>query len=330
MSIFESAELLLTAASMTEHQDRRALEQSLLSALMEFLPIGRAAIYTVLSSSGGMRLSCRLQEIADGTPSHRAEAVEELPEGLKACLKGVEVDAPDFMGRATRWFPMMVGPRAEALLAIRPDDGVEFDPMIVRAMVRICTNYLSVLDRSQRDTLTGLLNRQTFDDQLLRLSGHERADSEQGRWLAVLDIDHFKRINDTYGHLYGDEVLILMARLMDECFRGADLKFRYGGEEFVVLLATSTVDGACMALERFRALVEGYDFPQVGKVTVSIGATRLRNTGNIHEIFSCADQALYFAKEHGRNQICVYEHLVASGALVPKAKTADSGDIELF
>ena len=90
-------------------------------------------------------------------------------------------------------------------------------------------------------------------------------------WLAVSDIDFFKRVNDDFGHLYGDEVLLLMANIMRETFRGTDILFRFGGEEFVIVLRSTNQQGAHQALERFRITVEEYDFPQVGNVTISIG-----------------------------------------------------------
>src|SRR5213076_2390666 len=101
----------------------------------------------------------------------------------------------------------------------------------------------------------------------------ERRHYEDGKeqWLAVVDIDHFKRVNDKFGHLYGDEVLILIANLLQSSFRAHDRVFRFGGEEFVVLLRSTTLDNARKIIDRFRVNVEAYVFPQVGTVTVSVG-----------------------------------------------------------
>lgn len=324
MGVLDSSELLRTAALLTEQQDQRALEQSLLDALMEFLPLSRATVYAESKHEDAYLLTCRVDRARRAPKS--ADSVLPITPALIRCLEGVEVTG-ELEGEVVGWYPLAVQSSPRTLLAVHFEQDAEIDPTIIRAMVRICTNFLSVLDRSQRDTLTGLLNRQTFDRQLMRIS---QTETEAPRWLAVLDIDHFKRINDTYGHLYGDEVLILMARIMDQCFRGADLKFRYGGEEFVVVLSPTHAEGAMLALERFREEVAHYDFPQVGRVSVSIGVTRLLPSGDVHALFECADKALYFAKANGRNQVRFYETLVADGDLAAPTAVAAVGDIELF
>ena len=145
-------------------------------------------------------------------------------------------------------------------------------------------------------------------------------------WLAVVDIDHFKLVNDRFGHLYGDEVLILIANILRSSFRSHDRIFRFGGEEFVVLLRSTTLSTAHRVFNRFRLAVQEYHFPQVGQVTVSLGFVST-NRGSPVEILGQADQALYYAKEHGRNQVCFYDDLVASGQLA--AKVAND-DVELF
>ena len=151
------------------------------------------------------------------------------------------------------------------------------------------------LDYSERDTLTGLLNRKTFDESFLKavseLPRHKAAEvpaeDEQGQdrrhaavhpryWIGVIDIDHFKSINDRFGHLIGDEVLLLLSRLMRSSFRFNDLLYRFGGEEFVVLMRCDEEIHAGEAFERLRVNTERYAFPQVGRITVSIGFTEVR------------------------------------------------------
>ena len=206
-------------------------------------------------------------------------------------------------------------------------------------------NYLSLLDYSERDTLTGLLNRKTFDENLgkilqglsagdLSLAGdstappRRRQNDEGKHWLAVVDVDHFKRVNDQFGHLYGDEVLLLLARIMRQSFRQQDKLFRFGGEEFVVVLRAATEAEVHRALERFRRAVEDYNFPQIGRVTASIGYTMIKPEDTIPEIVGRADDALYVAKENGRNQIANHEALCAAGKITPREKPEN--DIELF
>ena len=146
------------------------------------------------------------------------------------------------------------------------------------------------------------------------------------QWLAVVDIDHFKQVNDRFGHLYGDEVLILIANILRSSFRSHDRIFRFGGEEFVVLLRSTTLSTAHKVFNRFRLAVQEYHFPQVGQVTVSLGFVSTTR-GSPVEILGQADQALYYAKEHGRNQVCFYDDLVASWHLATKVA---NDDVELF
>jgi len=143
----------------------------------------------------------------------------------------------------------------------------------------------------------------------------------------VVDIDHFKQVNDQYGHLYGDEVLILMANILRASFRSHDRVFRFGGEEFVILLRSTTYVDACKIFDRFRQHVEEYDFPQVGKVTVSLGFVGISHETPV-VILGHADQALYHAKKNGRNRVCFYDDLVTSGVLSSEISTNDT--VEFF
>src|SRR5205085_360480 len=146
-------------------------------------------------------------------------------------------------------------------------------------------------------------------------------------WLGVIDIDHFKRVNDTFGHLIGDEVLLLLATMMKVSFRTYDKLFRFGGEEFVVLLKPTDSNNAHAAFERFRKDIEARNFPQVGRITVSIGYARIGPKDQPTVVIDRADEALYWAKEHGRNRTFNYETLIASGELKQKESKSD---VEFF
>jgi diguanylate cyclase (GGDEF)-like protein len=110
-------------------------------------------------------------------------------------------------------------------------------------------------------------------------------------------------------------VLILIANLMQSSFRVQDRIFRFGGEEFVVLLRSTTLEDARKIIDRFRINVETHDFPQVGRITVSVGFVSLNAAEAPVIILGRADQALYYAKSHGRNQSCHYDELVENGQL---------------
>lgn len=209
----------------------------------------------------------------------------------------------------------------------------ENEPYIdtILSVTDIYTNHQELISLNDRDSLTGLYNRKAFDQKIIRLLNngeHRRCnDSERFSCFAIMDIDHFKQINDSFGHLYGDEVLLHFAQQAQEFFRQDDLVFRYGGEEFVVVLNNVEEQSAKSVFERFRQHIENYYFPQVGRVTISIGITRLDTSLLQSEIIDRADHALYYIKEHGRNNIACYETLVEEGKL--KAIKVES-DIELF
>jgi len=125
--------------------------------------------------------------------------------------------------------------------------------------------------------------------------------------MLMIDIDHFKRVNDTYGHAVGDEVLKELARLVTSCIRRpADLAARYGGEEFAVILPGTDNDGAAAVAEAIRAACENA-LSELPRFTVSIGvkAARLRPGDRLKQFQSAADKALYQAKCEGRNRVMV-------------------------
>jgi diguanylate cyclase (GGDEF)-like protein len=212
---------------------------------------------------------------------------------------------------------------------------------MVSSVLRIYHNFQGLLDYSERDTLTGLLNRKTFDESFLKAvselphrltpvsAGDDRRHAEihPRYWLGVIDIDHFKSINDRFGHLIGDEVLLLLSRLMRSSFRFNDLLYRFGGEEFVVLMRCEDEADAAHAFERFRLNTAQYAFPQVGRITVSIGFTQIRGGDSPAAAFERADKAVYHAKGAGRNQVQSHAALVAQGTMVEAKQLSD---VELF
>ena len=146
-------------------------------------------------------------------------------------------------------------------------------------------------------------------------------------WLGMIDIDHFKAVNDGYGHLIGDEVLLLLSRLMRSSFRFGDRLYRFGGEEFFVLVRCDSEADARRAFERLRQNTLAYTFPQVGQITVSVGFAELKQGDTPSAAIERADRAVYYAKTHGRNQVQSHAELAARGAV---AATDKVGDVELF
>ena len=199
-------------------------------------------------------------------------------------------------------------------------------------VIGIYKNQNKLLDYAELDGLTGLLNRKTFDERFDRLltATYEKdnriimperrsvENQEEPAWLGVIDIDHFKRINDGYGHLFGDEVLKRMGDLLRKSFRYGDRLFRFGGEEFVVILNAPSQEQADIGFNRFRRTFENHEFPRVGKVTCSIGYTEVLPIDVPPTAVGRADDALYLAKNHGRNIVYCYEQLIDAGLLTPE------------
>ncbi|PMY40333.1 GGDEF domain-containing protein [Pseudomonas sp. GW456-L14] len=157
------------------------------------------------------------------------------------------------------------------------------------------------------DSLTGLPNRRGFD--LLAAQAMLEAQREPKPLAALLlDLDHFKRLNDTYGHLAGDQVLSGFARHLASCLRQSDIVCRWGGEEFIVLLKDTDSATALKIAEKIRLLIEQQRYAYEGKnmrLTVSIGVTTLQADDTLHSLLSRADHAMYRAKQTGRNRTCV-------------------------
>jgi diguanylate cyclase (GGDEF)-like protein len=159
-----------------------------------------------------------------------------------------------------------------------------------------------------KDTLTGLFNRRGGEEALSReVARLQRTRSRSS--VLLLDIDHFKRINDTHGHASGDRVIAEVAQTLQRLQRASDISARWGGEEFLVVLPDNNVDGARSFGERVRAAVEGIDFGELGHVTISAGAAEFRPDEKSSETIANADHALYAAKAAGGNAIhAVREH----------------------
>ena len=158
------------------------------------------------------------------------------------------------------------------------------------------------------DPLTKVHNRKAFDDGLLRAVGHA---AETGRplCLMLIDIDHFKRFNDTWGHQTGDQVLRLVAMTVKSNIKGKDLAARYGGEEFAAILPEADLDGALHVAENIRGAVQAKELlkrstnEKLGRVTASFGVAQLRPTDTPSSLIERADRCLYAAKRTGRNRV---------------------------
>lgn len=178
---------------------------------------------------------------------------------------------------------------------------------MVLLSIALASRIRNLEQDSMTDGLTGLFNRRLFDIQLLRLfTISNREDSSLA--LLVIDVDNFKRFNDTHGHEQGDIALQQVSRMLSQAARKSDYVCRYGGEEFTIILPNTEIAIANRIAERIRSQIESNDIN--GKaVTVSIGVSVYNGKENldVNNLFKRADDALYQAKQSGRNRVSVYE-----------------------
>ncbi len=357
MSEYTADKIIESIAHVTTQADRELLEASLMSTLFELLKLKRISLYKIISEYGELR--CLITtDITEGDLTFHnpcAPSSQFLIHQITGLSQCIETREPVFIESTKEQPDTYVYPltnRAGVIISsfVICGEGLSksANEKLLTGYFQIYRNYACLLDDSEHDTLTGLLNRRTFDRDLERILGEWTHPNDQGKeqgshpqrrhcdeesvgnWLAVIDIDFFKKINDQYGHLYGDEVLLLLANIMRSTFRSYDKLFRFGGEEFVVLLRATSQKGADAALERFRSTMENYDFPQIGSVTVSIGYVEIADQGISAVVLGHADDALYYAKDNGRNRVCFHTELVAQGLLKVSTPEVVESEIELF
>lgn len=333
---------------ITKERDTQSLVQALLRTVADFTDFNTLTMLRKLEESDEMEVTACLPTTANQkdtgiTHCEFRDKNVHPDDFVRLCLNSAELVTVENNGATRMLFPIILNGAVTNVLDIQCKSPQEDTQKIIHGFTRIYSNFLTILHDNEHDTLTGLLNRKTFDLRLTELisasastttenedyNGEERRTVDEGthNWVGVLDIDHFKSINDNYGHLFGDEVLLLFSNHLKKTFRSSDLLFRYGGEEFVVVLSPVTEINAVNAFERFRKAIESFDFPQVGRVTVSIGIVKMESHDHYSTVLEHADLALYYAKDHGRNQVCNYHQLLNDGE-IKDASIVD--DFEMF
>ncbi len=326
-----------TVANLTDLRDRNALIDTLLSVFQGLIGASRLTLWSVVRHNGALLVRRRAEFVSLHTGGAEDDALPlgnrlfplEMCAHLHDCFHSSEpLSRPTGAGGAICYvFPVTDGHEVIDLLEIVRSAALSPEQeRMVTGMLRIYRNHLGILDYGDCDELTGLRNRRTFHDSFARLGSY--GGSARYPCLAVVDIDHFKRVNDSFGHPFGDEVLVLFAGLLRESFTDHERLFRFGGEEFLIMLENVTVQEAFEALDSFREQVEAFPFPQVGPITASIGYTQVIPGDSGASAFGRADAALYVAKQSGRNQVRSHEILVADGLI--QGKIAVGQDVELF
>jgi len=201
--------------------------------------------------------------------------------------------------------------------------------LLHRILHRASRKIKNIQEDAQRDTLLGCYNRRYI---VAALEEQKQLADETGipLCLAVVDLDHFKRINDELGHLGGDEVLRTFARVAQENVRAGDIFGRYGGEEFLLIFPATSLLPALNTCERIRAQVESHPWKGLlrSRVSVSIGVTQYIPGESVLEFFSRSDTAMYMAKEGGRNQVVVEEPVSKGDPSVTVERVPEEEDLE--
>jgi len=324
-------------SKLLTHNERDALRKGLVELVQDWHKPTKIALYSsgqrgFMTHRGQTLSELTIHDLLEQQPAQndsiKLADITEVYNSVES--RQIQTLFQDNSDLVDLYVPLLQGDVVGAVLVIQ---GISFAPTNKMIWEQMLTayNYLNqMLYSAEIDPLTGLMNRLAFE-RLLNQAANDTeklSTREQATYFVLVDIDFFKKINDSFGHLYGDEVLILLSRVMSESFRSIDWIFRYGGEEFALVLHDVSYDDAYQALERFRLKVESSTFPQVDQVTVSIGFSQMIKYEPVSSLIDRADNALYFAKNNGRNQIRSYEHLIEQGLLVKTEQ--ESGNIELF
>ena len=315
-------QLLDAIVNITSQRDLESLAASFVESIANLTNASVASVYALGGELGHMSAKV----VASNNPYEPAgtyiTSLESRNE-LRECIDTQKSISVDLKNAQRTVYPILEKNNVTGLLACEhlQKNLIQHDEIIM-SLSAIYANQHSLLNHQQRDGLTGLYNRVALQNWLSKSLNSDatqdrRADAEIPLGcFAIFDIDYFKRINDSQGHLYGDEVLIIFADIMRESFRFNDQLFRYGGEEFVAVLAETDLDTALAVLERFRTTISQHNFAQLNQVTVTIGITEIMPKLEAGKLIARADQALYYGKNHGRNQVNAYEWL-KQGNILP-------------
>jgi len=347
---------------LTDHRDRDLLELTLAKALIDLVPIQRVLIAFVAEQDGEKRWLDEVSLDARGggkvVDPLRVEfltlpRLEDNSDRMR-CVQTrqkIEIAWAGEDGPRITYFPLFEDFRTseEGVLEIHSAAALTGDELeTIGQLHHIYRNMYTLLAYSDRDALTGLLNRKSLDDafysavleELDSVIDAERdaaAPSSVGKerrhrvppnyWLGTIVIDNFPLLNDKHGHLIMEEVTLLVARLMNNTFRTHDRLYRFGSEKFAVLFHCPDEALAVGAFERMRANVEKYNFPQVGRVTICAGFTRILADDSPSTALERAEQAIDFAHKNGRNKVCSHLDLVRRGLFGEVPRT---GGVDIF
>jgi diguanylate cyclase (GGDEF)-like protein len=337
--------ILQSVVKITRHRDLDSFEYSLVATMAELVPVTNISILKTIDESkpDNLDVAVGLTVMTDehGDKSYAwadGSQIIVVDKEINHCQQSTSMSTHHRSdGHIRLLYPVTSEGRIIGVIDITSNQDITDYLALIEGFLKIYNNYIIIFNESECDKLTGLYNRRTFENKLQRLfhaqtllkqqflaSGQmterRKKDPNTSVWLVIFDIDRFKRVNDEYGHVFGDEVILTISQILKDCFRNSDIKFRIGGEEFVIILEPATLEKATELLEKFRNAIADHRFSQVGTVTISIGFAKITDRDYPPLILECADKALYYAKEHGRNCVHNYEALLEEGKLTPPKK----------
>ncbi|MGL4474708.1 MAG: GGDEF domain-containing protein [Shewanella sp.] len=309
--------ILNSVIELTQQRQIIPLATSLVNTVAQTLNAEWAAIIDVRTD--------RILAYKGETPKWQWHAL------VKSCQQEQQLLVDDALGIAVA-IPIFSNQNVSHVLYVVSSSLGLTQQYLLNGFARIYENFLGLVHESESDSLTSLLNKKAYISNIEKMI--EQAKTLEPcelqpvfPWLAIFDIDHFKMINDSLGHLYGDEILLQLSNVMMTTFAGTDVLFRFGGDEFVVLLSPRTKQDADAMFRRFKANVHGLRNDKLPTFSISIGISQITEATNPNQLVADADKALYYVKEHGRDNYCFFGDLIRDSKI---AATIYPDDIELF
>ncbi|WP_420787726.1 GGDEF domain-containing protein [Shewanella chilikensis] len=325
----EPEAILDSVVQLTEQRQLDSLAESLVSTVSQMLSIDEVCILDV------DKLTKRKGDL-DG---QRNVSSASLAVSVKLCIEQQrEICFSNGLHQELA-VPIIINDKLTKVLLVSAPLLTEQDRVLLRGFAKVYENYFHIVVESETDSLTNLLNRKAFLPQLYssveiacdllqeQAQASQDADEELKLWICIFDIDYFKKINDTFGHLYGDEVLLQVSALMKQVFNPQDLMFRFGGDEFVILPAPRSRRALIELCQEFTQNLAQLQQERLGGIRISMGIVGIDPRVDPGTLLNQADNALYFVKGNGRNQVAFYGQLLAEGKL---QRPEIEDDIELF
>lgn len=344
---------------LTDHRDRDLLELTLSKALIDLLPIQRIVIARVMNLEGEQRWLevARLDAKGGGkvldplrVDFQALPRMDDAPERLKClqCRDMVEIAWAGEDGPRINMLPLFSDSRRDdaGVIEVHSEGALSADELLViEQLRRIYRNMYALLEYSDRDALTGLLNRKSLDDAFYsavleeldgfmaepKTAGKPKGQDPERRhrvppnyWLGSAKIDHFDQVGDQHGHALAQEVLLLVARVMNNTFRTYDRLYRFEDGHFGVLMHCPDEALVLAAFERFRVNVEKFNFPQLSRLTVSCGFTSVMANDSPNSALEKTLRAVDFAQRSGRNRVCSYLGLVRRSFFGEASKSGEA------